>query len=185
MRIRVLAEGPYGTPARLGRFNDILFIAGGSGITAVLPYLRSIFEDNNNDKNPPNIRLVWTARNEGFIRDVLANDLQLTRASPLATTNLKESFFVTSGSAATTPESGSSISIRDDGDAGEGVIFQQSRPDVDSIVQSFAQTTAKGRRAAVFVCGPAQMADDVRAAILKQVKGGNVDLELFEEMYGY
>ena len=51
-----------------------------------------------------------------------------------------------------------------------------------AVVDDFTRK-AQGR-SCVFVCGSAQMADDVRIAVIEQVnKGGNV--ELFEEMYGW
>lgn len=82
--LHVLLEGPYGshplpifTPSR---FSSILLVAGGVGITATLPYLQSVINawqcDNRNDRRKQ-VSLVWIAREEEFVKDVLRNELQL------------------------------------------------------------------------------------------------------------
>ncbi|OCT45916.1 hypothetical protein CLCR_00371 [Cladophialophora carrionii] len=85
--MHVMLEGPYGShsPSRFNpsHFSSILLIAGGSGITATLPYLRSIMEVSQRDSGNGNgasvtkrVNLVWIAREQEFIRDVLRHELQ-------------------------------------------------------------------------------------------------------------
>ena len=170
-RVRVLLDGPYGAPANLCRFKNVLFVVGGSGITAVLPYIRSLFEDAQGPSTP-NVQLKWVVREEGFARDVLANDLPATHASPMAPEKLQQTIYITAPSPVTS-DSDSSRS----GDTQ----FVYSRPDIRQLVDE-AVTAASGKTA-VFVCGPAKMADDARAAVRLRV--GERDVELFEEMYGW
>ncbi|KAK5995390.1 Ferric/cupric reductase transmembrane component B-like protein [Cladobotryum mycophilum] len=170
-RIRVLLEGPYGTPARFNNFDNVLFITGGSGVTTVLPYLRMFFEDGYNGGNVPNTKLAWVVRDEGFVRDVLANDLRRTESASSASSKLSMDFFVTTGGS---QDSGNEKYIKD-------TRFKYERPDIESLVDNFV-TRNHGRKA-VFVCGPADMADQTRLAVIKQVKKGYSDVELFEEMF--
>lgn len=174
LRVRVLLEGPYGTPARLDHFDDVLFIAGGSGITTVLPYLRMFFEDQKQSQPPPpNVRLVWVVRHEGFVRDVLANDLRAIEGAA----KLNMEFYVTSeGSNSSTPKT------EEAGDSIPDPRFKKSRrPDIHATVDDFV-TQSQGKTA-VFVCGPAEIADTTRQAVIRQTKKAHIDVELFEEMF--
>ncbi|KAL7958609.1 hypothetical protein V8C34DRAFT_323891 [Trichoderma compactum] len=175
LRVRTFLEGPYGTPARLDHFDEVLFIAGGSGITTVLPYLRMFFEDQKESQTPPKVRLAWIVRDEGFVRDVLANDLRATEGSALAASRLNMEFYITSDSPNATPkteEAGNSIA---------DPRFKKSRPDIHSVVDTFV-TQSQGKTA-VFVCGPAEIADTSRQAVIRQTKKDHIDVELFEEMF--
>ncbi|UKZ76225.1 hypothetical protein TrVFT333_003922 [Trichoderma virens FT-333] len=175
LRVRVFLEGPYGTPARLDHFDEVLFIAGGSGITTVLPYLRMFFEDQKESQIPPKVRLVWVVRDEGFVRDVLANDLRVTEGSALAASRLNMEFYITSDSPSATPkteEAGNSIA---------DPRFKKSRPDIHSLVDNFVNESQG--KTAVFVCGPAEIADTTRQAVIRQTRKVHIDVELFEEMF--
>lgn len=178
-RLGVAIEGPYGASAEIRRFNDVLFVAGGSGITAILPYIRTLFEDNQKESQVPNVRLAWTVRHEGFARDVLSNDLNLTEASPQASEKLSLEIFITSNSTGS-----ETTSLSDpNGQYSPDSRFKEGRPDINSIVQNFVGG-AKGS-AAVFVCGPGKMADDTRLAVIRHGKNSSKHVELFEEMYGW
>nr|WOD46085.1 hypothetical protein [Trichoderma atroviride] len=177
LRVRVFLEGPYGTPARLDHFDDILFIAGGSGITTVLPYLRMFFEDQAS-QTPPNVHLAWAVRDEGFVRDVLANDLRATERSAFAASKLNMEFYITSGASGTSTPTPVS---KEAGNATSDSRFRRVRPDIHSMVDDFVNKSQG--RAAVFVCGPAEIADTARQAVIRQTRKVHVDVELFEEMF--
>ncbi|EHK43843.1 hypothetical protein TRIATDRAFT_319185 [Trichoderma atroviride IMI 206040] len=177
LRVRVFLEGPYGTPARLDHFDDILFIAGGSGITTVLPYLRMFFEDQAS-QTPPNVHLAWAVRDEGFVRDVLANDLRATEGSAFAASKLNMEFYITSGASGTSTPTPVS---KEAGNATSDSRFKRVRPDIHSMVDDFVNKSQG--RAAVFVCGPAEIADTTRQAVIRQTRKVHVDVELFEEMF--
>ncbi|KOS19830.1 Ferric/cupric reductase transmembrane component 2 [Escovopsis weberi] len=168
-RMNVVLEGPYGVPARLDHFDHVLFVAGGSGITTVLPYLRRFFEDRTS-AHVPNVKLAWSVRHEGLARDVLANDLRLTECAPSASSKLELEFYVTN--AADAEKKRHSRDPR----------FRLARPDVDLLVEDFVARNNSGRTA-IFVCGPAEMADKTRLAVMRYVKRGYSHVELFEEMF--
>lgn len=182
VQLRVLLEGPYGTPAQLGKFDDILFVAGGSGITAILPYIRLIFERGEKDgRHVPNVKLVWTVRNEAFIRDVVSRDLEAVQNSPLAAARFRAKFHVTGDSS---PDA--SAGETDDGGRqapGAPPHIEAGRLDVDGEVDGFLR--ASEGLPAVFVCGPALVADTARAAVLRAAKTSSPNVEFFEEMYGW
>ncbi|TQW00988.1 ferric-chelate reductase [Cordyceps javanica] len=182
-RLRVVLEGPYGTGASISGFSDILFVAGGSGITAILPYVRRIFEDQDHGcATVPRVRLVWVVRQVGFARDVLANDLRLVEASPDAATHLQIDIYVSArgGEDGSSEKSDSEKTTTRACDAR----FIYRKPAVGEVVHEYAGAM-ETNRAAVFVCGPARMADETRAAVRKEARSSAKDLELFEEMYGW
>jgi ferredoxin-NADP reductase len=174
-RVRVFLEGPYGVPAKLETFSNILFIAGGSGITAILPYIRSI-ADRNKQSNVvaiPNARLIWIAKKEGFVRDVLTRGLRSTLSSSPA--HLQAEYYIPEDANTGSGESGNS-----ENDGGE---FQYGKPDFDALIRKALLETTD--RLAVFVCGPPAMADSIRTlvTILSHQEGNR--LELFEELFGW
>ncbi|CAK9782632.1 hypothetical protein CC85DRAFT_326861 [Cutaneotrichosporon oleaginosum] len=66
LKLAVLLEGPYGVSHRLDRFDRVLLVAGGSGITALLPYipLREC------------VSVVWMVQDAAQAEDVLVNELR-------------------------------------------------------------------------------------------------------------
>lgn len=87
-----LVEGPYGETSPLHAYDSVLFIAGGTGITAVLPYLQDHLIRTNTPSPPSdpekrkkkkalstctsNITLIWATKQSAFIRDVAARELR-------------------------------------------------------------------------------------------------------------
>lgn len=66
MRLRILIDGPYnhsgGVHHQLAQCSNVLYIVGGVGITAVLPYLKA--------GGGVSTRLFWSSRKSGLIRDL-------------------------------------------------------------------------------------------------------------------
>ncbi|RFU28505.1 hypothetical protein B7463_g7827, partial [Scytalidium lignicola] len=186
--INILLEGPYGSAAQLSRFNEILFLAGGSGITAVLPYIRKISEKRGSSSSS-RVNLTWIARERGFVENVLANDLTTVIGNKTPTPWLEANFYVTPSTADGAAQS-SPLSTQDDLKAVEtpntnSVKWQCLKPDVKQLIRDFVAQHDKKGRVAVFVCGPANMADEARQVIVEFLKEGHVGVELFEEMYGW
>ncbi|KAL4792196.1 ferric reductase NAD binding domain-containing protein [Aspergillus venezuelensis] len=69
---------------------------------------------------------------------------------------------------------------------GRSVTFCSGRPDVRSIIRNEAQEARENSlRLAVLTCGPAQMADDCRKTVYEVMKTGFMDVEYFEEAFGW
>lgn len=103
LKMSVLLEGPYGTSHPVERYERVLLIAGGSGITAVLPY---VFELARREAPAKDVTVVWMVHEAGPAEDVLVNEL---RQSAIGHANVD--VWVTSGSESTsTPSSSFSTS---------------------------------------------------------------------------
>ncbi|KAG5981225.1 hypothetical protein E4U55_003184 [Claviceps digitariae] len=171
-KLKVVLEGPYGTAANVKHYRHVLFIAGGTGITAVLPYIRMLLEDDPGREERPatTVRLVWADPQEKFIRQVVEEDLGYLQGGTCPVDRFSSDLYVTSPMG----EEQKSHMIQ----------CKYARPDVDALVRQFVQQTAGGGgRAAVFVCGPGSMADEARAAVVGYAKAAAGQVDLFEEIY--
>ena len=74
-------------------------------------------------------------------------------------------------------------SERDAGPLGKEMVQDYRRPHLGEVVME-ATESAVGRLA-VLVCGPAKMADDVRAAVVVELKKGHGHVELFHEGFAW
>ncbi|KAG6193290.1 hypothetical protein E4U10_003764 [Claviceps purpurea] len=166
-KLKVVLEGPYGVAANVEHYNHLLFIVGGSGITAVLPYLRMLQEKDLGHEERPTVQLVWSNPQQEFMRQVIEQDLGYLQGTCSADKLTLDLYVTSSG-----------------GDEKQSQKFpcRYARPDIDALVQQFVQQ-ASGEKAAVFVCGPGKMADNARAAVIRSGKSISGDVDLFEEMY--
>jgi hypothetical protein len=96
------------------------------------------------------------------------------RASTIRNPQIKTSFFVTAQSTElkSMPQEGHALETR------------HGRPDVKRSELDFVEE-AGGGRTAVLVCGPAAMADEARADVHLVLKGGNKEVDYFEETFGW
>lgn len=105
-RATFLVEGPYGEASPLHAYDNVLFIAGGSGITAALPYVQDHLaritssspshQENQTDNKTAstrtsNITLIWATKQSPFIRDVVGRELR----SPLDGKDINAKFYAT------------------------------------------------------------------------------------------
>jgi len=164
--LSVLIEGPYGTPAPINRFDNVLYITGGTGIAVALAYLQQSaalpHQPHRREK------LVFVSRQRAFIADVAARELRV-----LKSTSLDVHGYITD----------EGVAAADEGKNGdvEGVTLHAYRPDVDALVMKEAERTVGSL--AVVVCGPGSMADDVRRAVVRALAKGWAGVELFEESF--
>lgn len=199
-KLRVLVEGPYGSSQPVERFEHVLFVAGGSGITATLPYLARLRES----QFTKSITLVWSVKNNAYTANVLHRELAgngaeirihiteeeqpakciLPALDQAATEENKVEELeqvlrgsVSSGhSTATTAYSPVSVTV--------------GRPDMRYLLTEHTRRLAGSERLAVVACGPGAMMDDLRGSIVgiygkgeDQVTGSQV--EYFEELYAW
>ncbi|WVW80127.1 hypothetical protein I302_102102 [Kwoniella bestiolae CBS 10118] len=76
--LRLLLEGPYGHTNLIERFDRVLFVVGGSGITSILPYLYKLRHLSIELPEPTvkSIRVVWIIKSRDYARDVLDNEMR-------------------------------------------------------------------------------------------------------------
>ncbi|PNS21049.1 Ferric/cupric reductase transmembrane component 1 [Sphaceloma murrayae] len=169
----VILSGPYGTPttSRLGHATNVLCIAGGTGITFVLPILL----DMARSAPVPDRKLVlvWAMRTAGDVRWVAP---ELERLRDVATAiGVEIRLFVTRGATAAVrtnvlagKEKGDSSS--ESGSEGEvegivaGLAQREGRPELGGVVREFVEGTVRGR-VAVFASGPGEMVSELRTVV--------------------
>ncbi|CAK7206369.1 hypothetical protein SEUCBS139899_009160 [Sporothrix eucalyptigena] len=231
----MLLEGPYGAAEPIHTFDQILLVAGGSGIAGVLPYLLDYVRRvekgaaaGANGRIPTctrNVTLVWADRREEYLRFIAEGSL----AGLLDRPDINVSFHLTgdaqpSVAAATTPANVSStassstdavnspVTPVEGAELGEktvhqfgtekggvlasaaaykkratgGFRIQSGRPDVLSTVRKLAQTVqGTNSRLAVMVCGPNDLADNVRHVVAQNMETDRQSIEYFEESFGW
>lgn len=177
----ILLEGPYGgSPHPLASYDAALLIAGGSGISAAVPYLQACArrttacdDVEGQQRARARMQLVWAAREEGFMREVVEREL----GEGLARGAFGVELFCT-------------------GDGGEGAVeVRQGRPDVRAIVAETARRVGEevrgmhgGRRrgrVAVLLCGPPGMARGVEGAVRRAGEEFDCWVDYFDEVFSW
>lgn len=194
--MRVLIEGPYGSPADLRQYERVLMISGGSGVTGILAYLYEFEQHARAGKAAGRtMRFVWAAREPAFVADVVSKDL----GAFVARADTRLDFYMTRGTK-TAPglvesaleragrASGSSIDTEKSEKAPVGGGVYEGRPDLAALLdEEISQLVGDTGRLAVVVCGPGRLADDVRYEVVKAI-GSKIDasrIELHEESFGW
>ncbi|KAL5884277.1 hypothetical protein ACKVWC_003243 [Pyricularia oryzae] len=183
----VVLQGPYGEHSSevLGPHVNVLAIAGGTGITYVLPVLLELAAEANLNAqtiSERQVHLLWAVRHSSNAQWV-EPELAALRASA----KIRVTIFVTreAASPSSDKQSGDQEATTDVRKLGEG---QQARhPDVGDLVRTFVGDTVSGRTM-VFASGPGSMVADLRSSVAALNDGGKVgrgnerfDVELRED----
>lgn len=166
-----LIEGPYGGTEPVFDYNNIIFIAGGSGISAVLPYVQEFLNVRSTARSTTTrVHIIWAARQRGFIQDVLETELATAAKDP----RVKLDIFFTGASTLTIEEVKlQALTTR----------VRYERPDIKSLLHS--EVGESVGTVAVFVCGAPKLSDDARRASVDIVGRGFKGLGYFEEQFGW
>lgn len=76
--VKVLLEGPYGTRVPIHNYENALFIAGGTGIAAILPYIQDHLHRISFDRvstRTRSIKLVRSTKEADLVREVASKGL--------------------------------------------------------------------------------------------------------------
>jgi ferredoxin-NADP reductase len=184
--LRVLIEGPYGHTHNFTAYESILFIVGGAGVTAALSYLCDLSKKDSKQQSH-SIELVWSVHQYHLFNDVFAHELSswLERFHG----RLRLSIFITGQTAAPNPAGGIEDTMtkksEDPMAAGQGTITTHfGRPVIGDLVLNRARE-ASGYKMAILACGPAQMADDTRAGVVRALAEGCHWVDYFPESFGW
>ncbi|KFA72917.1 hypothetical protein S40288_02175 [Stachybotrys chartarum IBT 40288] len=180
-KVHLGVDGPYGAIGKHyhdlvdSRINRFLIFAGGVGATFALPIYQAILHDNPSAK----AQLVWAIRAAGDATWAVGPDS--TSRSILADNNIE--LFVTgdmgvadqddNAATATTADAGVELSplYRDTRRGRFTTEHNRKRPDIEKIVDAtFRQGTEEA--VAVLVCGPTEMAREVRRRVRPWVMRG-------------
>jgi len=202
-RLSIILTGPYGeqTIRDLASDSNILCIAGGTGITYVLPVLLDIASrPQSRDRN---LSLVWVIRHRGDI-DWVAPELAIlkqkcrnlragihiyiTRAAEdlrhepnqrtisektTDTACAKEIEPVASSLDSSSTSVSSALSVHGVSKSELDRNHMQARPNLSAIVDEFVSLTTRGRTD-VFASGPGGMISDLRSIVANANKGADV-----------
>lgn len=160
----VILTGPYGVGVTEQLEDDcnVLCVAGGTGITFVLPVLIELANSGTTGA----LELVWVIRHDGD-KDWIARELESLRA----TDRVKITIVATRD-----PMQSSTVSSSDDKDLAlqtppvelndDEKPHPHHRPHLPSVVRDFVSSTDKGATT-VYVSGPAGMITDVREEVAR------------------
>ncbi|KAH6847313.1 ferric reductase NAD binding domain-containing protein [Chaetomium sp. MPI-CAGE-AT-0009] len=175
-RIPLSIEGPYGAASRLARlrtdFDRILLVAGGIGATFTLPLYRAITNDNPTAR----VEMVWAIRSAGDATwavtgkeaQALLKDDNIHIFITGDASDPEGTEFLRRRAAAGRPNDGADgeveMSTMHRDARGERYTSQHNRkrPDLQKIVDDLFRHGHE-ERVAVLVCGPSEMAKELRA----------------------
>ncbi|KAH7397275.1 ferric reductase [Pyrenochaeta sp. MPI-SDFR-AT-0127] len=199
-RLSAVLTGPYGerTLRHLSPDSNVLCIAGGTGITYVLPVLLDLASRPQSANR--HMSLVWVVRRRSDI-DWVAPELAVlkrkcpnlragihiyvTRASEeqdpsvpavsekRTATDCSKEIEPASGSNASSASISSALSVHGVTKAELGLNHYQARPDLSAVVKDFVAGTVSGRTD-VFASGPGEMISDLRRIVAGSNKGAEV-----------
>ncbi|KAL6710298.1 hypothetical protein ACN47E_009244 [Coniothyrium glycines] len=201
-RLSIVLQGPYGerTMRDLCPKSNILCIAGGTGITYVLPVLLDLASRQQTPDR--HMSLIWVVRRRSDI-DWVAPELAIlkrkcknlragihiyvTRASeeadpapPAASEKVtpndcstKEIESTPSASTSSSMSVSSALSVHGVSKGELGLNHYQARPDLNALVTAFVAGTSQGRTD-TFASGPGEMISDLRRIIAGLNNGGQV-----------
>jgi hypothetical protein len=192
---RIMIEGPYGRTAHLHNYEHVVFIAGGTGISAVLPYLEEHIHRANSPRmdsvaspktalRTRQVNLLWTCKTSAFIHNLCAKELR----PALSRYDVRAAFFSTSSVHTRSVSKGTEAVHTATDVLPLSIDVNQGRPDITGAILKAARINdgggSKAGRLAVFVCGPPSMADEARNAIHLSMKEGCDKIDYFEETSG-
>lgn len=165
LEINCLIEGAYGVNHPLHLFDTVVLIAGGVGITTILPYLVDYMERARGaEKRTLTRRLVflWSAKEEELVENLVAKKFP---KGCLTRTDISMQLYITKS--------------KDGQKKLPGVRYR--RPKIPEILQS-EQRRVVGKMA-VMSCGPSVLVDIVRDAVVGCLDAERKHIEYFEESY--
>ncbi|KAF1850411.1 ferric reductase [Cucurbitaria berberidis CBS 394.84] len=198
-KLSVVLTGPYGEQTLRGLSSDsnVLCVAGGTGITYVLPVLLDLASRPQSSNR--HISLVWVVRRRSDIDWVAPELAVLKRKCPNLRTGMH--IYVTraaeeqdatapaisekrtvndcskeiepSSSDASSASISSALSVHGVAKADLGLNHYQARPDLGVVVRDFVAGTISGTTD-VYASGPGEMISDLRGIIAGANKGGEV-----------
>lgn len=175
-RTTILLEGPYGGSFPMWNYESVLFVVGGTGIAAAVPYIQDhLHRSATGTTRTHSVHLAWTSRQVSFLTDItISCDLR----SALAREDVRASFYATDSS--------------HDGPAADepaladlGLEISTGRPNLALLVNEHArEARLSDCTAAVLVCGPRGMAEETRKAVYGAMRQG-YEMRYVEESFSW
>ncbi|KAI1075998.1 ferric reductase like transmembrane component [Whalleya microplaca] len=169
MDIPLSIDGPYGCTKRFpnlagSRFDRILLVAGGVGATFILPLYRAILSENSAAR----VQMVWAVRGAGDATWPVSETAKSILDDDNVHLFLTGDIFEATGEAAGSSDGSEAIELSQvhQHQRSKKHVSTQSRrrPDLQKIVDDLFRQGMEDR-VAVLVCGPEEMARELRAAV--------------------
>ncbi|KAJ4387208.1 hypothetical protein N0V93_007797 [Gnomoniopsis smithogilvyi] len=171
VRLPILVEGPYTSgnlaPERSG-CKSILVLAGGSGISVAISVIHRALATTKS--NVMEVRLNWAVKRRATVESVVNEELRVFSLDP----RFSIQCFITDPSY----QAGHS-----ENESESGLVSSTARPNVSHIIENAVASSTD--KLAVVVCGPQSMTEDARNVVSNMLKGGNRDVKLFVENFGW
>ncbi|KAK9236986.1 ferric reductase NAD binding domain-containing protein [Lipomyces kononenkoae] len=180
--VSVWIEGPYGDSYPIARYETVLLIAGGIGITAVISYALDLKRRNTQQ----HVILYWMVREQSSLSWVQDQLQELTEGGLIEiniyitgeTEGIKEKI----------QSASENTSISDFSEKNQAVVSPvqmnyNQRPEIRSVVGDTVQN-AEGS-VAVVSCGPGSLADECRKAVADNVDKGKWRVDYFEDAFSW
>jgi len=185
----LVLEGPYGRHLPVEHYDNVLLLAGGVGITAILPYLRHLA-----NLSTSRVRFEWVVRDEDSV-NWFKKDIAAAAESP----NVEVEIHVTKSGVGDVESARGHVSI-DLGAKRQKVVeisaTSEEMGETASLARYFAighrpslkavvtrQTTESIGSLAVVACGPDTFVDETRQAVADNVTKAIGTLDYFEEAF--
>lgn len=169
IRTRAALEGPYGGHHDLESYGHAVLVAGATGITHQLSYLKPLIDGfNDGSVATRRITLIWIVRDYEaleWIRPWMDEVLRMPNRKKILTIKL----FITR------PKNSKEIVS-----ASTTVQMFPGRPNIPLLIRK--EVHAQEGAMAVTVCGPGALADDVRSGV-RQVQDEGTVVDFFEESF--
>ena len=189
--MRVLVEGPYGHGLNLGVYDHLLFISGGSGITAVLPYIDEFKQSKKS------IKTLWCVKNNHYATDVLQRELKDCQEVILHVTeeerHRRGSEAILSDIVHVAQENNKEV-LGDKASLvsseASGVAVVTGRPDFEYLIQDHMSRLHGAEKLGIVACGPNGMLDDLRQTMVSLYGTGEgkvsaAQVDYFEESFSW
>lgn len=205
VRLPLLVEGPYTSgnlsPESSG-CKSILVMAGGSGISVAISIIHRALATTKS--NVTDVRLSWAVKRRATMESVANEELRAFLLDPRfsmewyvqhparsALPNHSPNTPILSKAQVCIYLTNSSSFITDPShQAGsseigpeEGLVSSTARPNIPQIIETAVASTSD--KLAIVVCGPQSMTVDARSVVSNILRGGNPNVKLFVENFGW
>jgi len=165
----VLVQGPYGAIPRLDRYEEVIFVAGGTGATWTVPLMKEfIARAKCEEKSIVKGTFIWSVRSEDCL-SWFSNELI---EAVYAGVDIR--LFNTRQSKKNSEKTGHTPKSR--------FTVYQGRPNLRLLLTDVL-SKAKAASVAVVVCGPSEMVSDSRFAVSESLLETEVPIGLFIEEF--
>ncbi|KAK9449797.1 ferric reductase NAD binding domain-containing protein [Limtongia smithiae] len=176
--VRVWIEGPYGFSHALYRYDTVLLVAGGVGITSIISYAL----DLKRRGGQRHVILYWMVRNE-----ISLNWTRQQLADVMEGGQIEVHLYVTGEADPSQdkeiPDSQSTSELEEKEVAAleRLPILYNVRPDITQVIHDIV--AAANSSVAVMACGPGSLADVCRSATTANVGNGHGRVDYFEDAF--